>query len=57
MDHGLSRRLADADESGEFKARTRLGPRVMAELFAEVAKPFAAPDSSGFYKALVAGQR
>jgi hypothetical protein len=31
-----------------FKARTRLGPKVMAELVAEVAKPRAAPGSSGF---------
>lgn len=34
-----------------FKARTRLGSTVMAELFAEVAKPLAAPGSRGFYKA------
>ena len=34
-----------------FKARTRLGSTVMAELFTEVAKPLAAPGSSGFYKA------
>lgn len=34
-----------------FKARTRLGSTVMAELFAEVAKPLAAPGSHGFYKA------
>jgi hypothetical protein len=33
-----------------FKARTRLGSTVMSELFAEVAKPIAAPGSSGFYK-------
>ncbi len=33
-----------------FKARTRLGSTVMAELFAEVAKPLAAPGSSGFYR-------
>jgi hypothetical protein len=33
-----------------FKARTRLGSTVMAELFAEVAKPLAEPGSSGFYK-------
>ncbi|WP_427018571.1 IS4 family transposase [Pseudarthrobacter sp. P1] len=33
-----------------FKARTRLGSTVMAELFAEVATPFAAPDGPGFYK-------
>lgn len=33
-----------------YKARTRLGSAVMVELFAEVAKPFAAPDGPGFYK-------
>jgi hypothetical protein len=33
-----------------FKARTRLGSTVMAELFAEVAKPLAAPGGPGFYK-------
>ncbi|WP_427019214.1 IS4 family transposase (plasmid) [Pseudarthrobacter sp. P1] len=33
-----------------YKARTRLGPAVMVELFAEVAKPFAAPGGAGFYK-------
>ncbi|MGY4541307.1 hypothetical protein ACVWY0_001216 [Arthrobacter sp. UYNi723] len=33
-----------------YKARTRLGSSVMVELFAEVAKPFAAPGSGGFYK-------
>lgn len=37
-------------KAGIFKARTRLGPTVMAELFAEVAKPLASPGSSGFYK-------
>ncbi len=33
-----------------YKARTRLGSSVMVELFAEVAKPFAAPGGGGFYK-------
>lgn len=33
-----------------FKARTRLGSTVMAELFAEVAKPFAVPGGGGFYQ-------
>ena len=33
-----------------FKARTRLGSTVMAELFAEVAKPLAAPGGAGFYR-------
>lgn len=33
-----------------YKARTRLGSAVMVELFAEVAKPFAAPGGAGFYK-------
>jgi hypothetical protein len=33
-----------------LKARIRLGSIVMAELFAEVAKPLAAPDGPGFYK-------
>ncbi|WP_346926608.1 IS4 family transposase [uncultured Arthrobacter sp.] len=33
-----------------YKARTRLGSAVMVELFAQVAKPFAAPDGPGFYK-------
>ena len=33
-----------------FQARTRLGSMVMAELFAEVAKPFAVPGGNGFYR-------
>jgi hypothetical protein len=33
-----------------YKARNRLGSTVMAELFAEVAIPFAAPGGPGFYK-------
>lgn len=33
-----------------YKARTRLGSTVMVELFAEVAKPFAAPGGPGFYQ-------
>ncbi|MBM7848596.1 IS4 family transposase [Arthrobacter roseus] len=33
-----------------FKARTRLGSTVMAGLFAEVARPLAAPESNGFYR-------
>lgn len=33
-----------------FKARTRLGSTVMAELFAEVAKPMAVPGGAGFYR-------
>ena len=33
-----------------YKARIRLGSAVMVELFAEVAKPFAAPGGGGFYK-------
>lgn len=33
-----------------YKARTRLGSSVMVALFAEVAKPFAAPGGSGFYR-------
>lgn len=32
-----------------FKARTRLGSAVMAELFAETAKPLAAPGGPGFH--------
>jgi len=41
---------ADTPKAAIFKARTRLGPKVMAELVAEVAKPLAAPGSSGFHK-------
>lgn len=33
-----------------YKAKTRLGSTVMAELLAEVAKPFAAPGGPGIYK-------
>lgn len=33
-----------------FKARTRLGPQVMVELFSEVAKPLAVSGGSGFYR-------
>ncbi|MGY2747494.1 hypothetical protein ACVWZ8_004676 [Arthrobacter sp. UYCu723] len=33
-----------------FKARTRLGSAVMAELFAETAKPLSGPGGPGFYK-------
>lgn len=32
-----------------FKARTRLDPAVMAELFAETAKPLALPGGQGFH--------
>lgn len=47
---GRFRDVAMPTKAAIFKARTRLGPKVMGELFAEVAKPLAAPGSTGFYR-------
>lgn len=46
---GRFRDVAMPTKAAIFKARTRLGPEVMSELFTEVAKPLAAPGSAGFY--------
>jgi hypothetical protein len=45
--HRCGADLALADKSAITKARTRLGPAPLQELFARVARPLAAPDTPG----------